>query len=368
VIICYLCGEKVISPAKFCPNCGQALPLKENVTPPPVQEPTRPIVAQNNPHQGNAEVNRMRFWPKADQWAIAAVLAIFPVAAILMFLIPRNSSQQPGVKQAQAGMVEAKMVSVGTVRLARDEIDGSSARWAHFTRVHDESRKSHLQDKVALTALSEIYKKGKVKHELLSKSYESNRQKALLTTFKSETSQEILSQAQLDQKIIQIKRSVTEKGLQGDLLTAVKQARSGQAALKKKAEAALVAGLKEKMNEFEGNGPGLVAVGEVKVSRTLFDYYFNGNGRYVSVWVTVLNDGSGTLHANPHNFTLSTTDGSTVSVASITYRYSKSFDAVNLSPGQRTSGWLAFESYKDSKYILTHRAFGSDPVEKILIP
>jgi hypothetical protein len=125
---------------------------------------------------------------------------------------------------------------------------------------------------------------------------------------------------------------------------------------------------KKQMALFEGE-EAQVAVGELKVRKTFEDYYFTGNeGRFVSVWVTVANNGLESLHANPVSFTLATQDGSTVSTSSKMYRLSNPLGAVNLSQGQTTSGWLVFESTLSPEYTLTFRPMGADTVKKRLIP
>ncbi|OGI30660.1 MAG: hypothetical protein A2287_04685 [Candidatus Melainabacteria bacterium RIFOXYA12_FULL_32_12] len=121
----------------------------------------------------------------------------------------------------------------------------------------------------------------------------------------------------------------------------------------------------DNMNYFEGNNIQ-IAVHKVKSTKETEDRYMTGNGRFIWVGITTKNNTSGTVHVNPNYFTLSTSDGYTVSHSSESYSLSNYFDAVNLPPNGETSGWLIFPLSKDSKYILHFNSF-NDSVDKQIV-
>ncbi len=126
---------------------------------------------------------------------------------------------------------------------------------------------------------------------------------------------------------------------------------------------------KEDMKYFTGDGDTNVAVPGVKLRNSTESHEARGNSTFVHVFVAVKNVGSDTIHANPNDFTLADSDGNTASPDTDTYGLTNYFNAVNLSPGQQTSGWLIFYLKKDKKYILTRNGgLSGSTVTKTIIP
>ena len=126
---------------------------------------------------------------------------------------------------------------------------------------------------------------------------------------------------------------------------------------------------KEDATYFTGDGDVKVAIGNVKLHRSTSEHVANSGSTFVYVYVDVKNAGSSTIHANPNDFTLADQNGNTASHDSDTYSLSNYFDAVNLSPGQETGGWLIFCMRKDRKYTLTRTGgFDGSDVVKPVIP
>jgi tetratricopeptide (TPR) repeat protein len=112
------------------------------------------------------------------------------------------------------------------------------------------------------------------------------------------------------------------------------------------------------------NGAVGIAVGEVRLRRSLGDYFATGNGTYVLVLIGVKNFSLASEHVNPNNFTLSTPDGYTVPHNIGTYSLNY-LDAVDLRQGQTTSGWIAFLLPKASKYTLNYQSFNVNASKEI---
>lgn len=127
---------------------------------------------------------------------------------------------------------------------------------------------------------------------------------------------------------------------------------------------------KERMKYFDGAGPAQVAVGNVKLHQSTENHEANEGYVFVYVFVAVKNTGADTIHANPNDFTLADTDGNTVPPESDTYGLDNYFDAVNLTHGQQTDGWLIFLLKRDKKYTLTRSGMmsGGDDVVKTVVP
>ncbi len=121
------------------------------------------------------------------------------------------------------------------------------------------------------------------------------------------------------------------------------------------------------MNTYEGSPVG-IAVGNLEIRRSFDGYSFDGNGRFVSVFVSAVNSGADSEHINPTNFTLETEDGYTVPYSAHTFSSSRPLEAVNIGPGATTSGWIVFESVLSRRYRLIHQPIGGERVVKVLVP
>ena len=119
---------------------------------------------------------------------------------------------------------------------------------------------------------------------------------------------------------------------------------------------------------YSGPGDVEVAIGSVVLRRSVGNYVANRDSTYVLVLISCRNVGDSQEHVNPNDFTLSDSNGNTASHETETYALSNYFDAVNLQPGQQTSGWLAFLMRKDKRYKLTRTGMLDDPVTKPVIP
>lgn len=125
--------------------------------------------------------------------------------------------------------------------------------------------------------------------------------------------------------------------------------------------------IKDNMNIYEGDDNVVIAVGGVKLKRSTELHVAQGNGTFVYVFVNVKNVGNEIIHANPNDFTLSTPTGETVSHESDTYSLGNYFDAVDLRPGNSTSGWLIFYIAKSKDYTLNYQGFSGTASKKIAI-
>ncbi len=126
---------------------------------------------------------------------------------------------------------------------------------------------------------------------------------------------------------------------------------------------------KKDMAYFTGEGDVKVAVPTVNLKRSTESHEASGKSTFVHVFIGVKNVGTETIHANPNDFTLADSDGNTASPDTDTYGLSNYFNAVNLSPGQQTSGWLIFYLKKDERYTLTRSGMVSGSnVTKTIIP
>lgn len=124
---------------------------------------------------------------------------------------------------------------------------------------------------------------------------------------------------------------------------------------------------KEQAKYYGGDGAVQIALGNVELHRSTELHTANGDSTYVYVYVSAKNDGDDTIHVNPNDFTLADSNGNTASHYSDTYSLSNYFDAVDLRPGQKTSGWLIFLMLKDDRYSLGYQGFGGS-AEKAVIP
>lgn len=129
---------------------------------------------------------------------------------------------------------------------------------------------------------------------------------------------------------------------------------------------------REQMKYYQkGTGPVSIAV-EVKTSRQVSSSYTTWtaakNSQFVWVGVSANNEGTGTSHVNPNHFTLSTPVGHTANPdTDCTYSRSNYFDAINLPPGGKSSGWLVFHMPVHDEYMLNFRSSDS-AVQKRVIP
>jgi hypothetical protein len=99
--------------------------------------------------------------------------------------------------------------------------------------------------------------------------------------------------------------------------------------------------------DFQASGSDVAIACKVEYQRCVGDYWCaDNNSKYILVGVTVYNIGNGTVHVNPLNFTLESTDGATVSADTGTYSLGNYLDAVDIRPGTHTSGWIAFLTTK----------------------
>lgn len=369
---CEVCGEAVVGSGRFCSGCGAALGATTSMMPPPpiLSSPVAsPAVPTNGPRP-----NRASFWPARDETGQVWALIIF--LALLLAAIVVGSCNSKAFRTTGSGGESSSSIKdiLDSVRRARDSVDGSPGALTALNYAAEQA-KPKLVSKADEATLNEIVSKGRKRHNSLAPGWPERNQRMQISLFAGELKSKLLSASELDARVASLRKAVTMPVLSAQLKEAINAARRGQDRLRqsekdKAAEAARLAVKKKRdqMGFFEGDGSAQVAVGDVKVARSLFGYYFNGSGRFVSVWASVTNNGEGSIHANPLNFTLATSDGSTSSVASITYRYSNAFDAVDLSPGQTARGWIAFETTKDMEYILTYRDLGGDTVVKTLIP
>lgn len=168
------------------------------------------------------------------------------------------------------------------------------------------------------------------------------------------------------------KDSITDaRSRSDDFKARVGQVTAAHAAARSGAERMLVQISEEEerasMKTYEGAPVG-IAVGKLEISRSFDGYTFDGNGRFVSVFVSAVYLGSGSEHINPTNFTLETEDGYTVPYSSHTFSYSRPLEAVNIGRGATTSGWIVFESVLSRRYRLIHQPMGGERVVKVLVP
>lgn len=125
--------------------------------------------------------------------------------------------------------------------------------------------------------------------------------------------------------------------------------------------------LKENMSIYEGDGKVKIAVVEVKLKQSTGDHVAGKNGTFVYTLVSAKNFGNSIIHVNPNDFTLSAPDGETVSHDTDTYTLSNYLDAVDLRPGNSTSGWLIFYTTKTSNYTLNYQGFYGTATKSIFI-
>ncbi len=123
------------------------------------------------------------------------------------------------------------------------------------------------------------------------------------------------------------------------------------------------------MNRYETeSGSVALAVAEVRMTTTAGQYRATGSWRFVRVDAVVRNTGTGIVHANPHDFTLSTPDGYTVSPDKGTYSLGNYFNAVDLRPDGRTSGWLIFYLPQHKEYTLHYQSLSGRASKRIAFP
>lgn len=117
-----------------------------------------------------------------------------------------------------------------------------------------------------------------------------------------------------------------------------------------------LADIREDHNYYT-NGDVGIAVGSAYFRSSVGGYRARGNGTFVVLYVSVLNRSIPREHANPNNFRLSAPDGTTVPPDTTTYSFDRYFTGVDLNPGQRTDGWLAFYVPKADTYTLYYDSF-----------
>jgi hypothetical protein len=98
---------------------------------------------------------------------------------------------------------------------------------------------------------------------------------------------------------------------------------------------------------FSASGDEVAISAQLKYQKCIESWCANSNSKFILVGVVVSNVGSGVVHANPLNFTLVSTTGATESYDSNTFLLGNYLDAVDVRPGNYTSGWIAFLVGKD---------------------
>ena len=94
--------------------------------------------------------------------------------------------------------------------------------------------------------------------------------------------------------------------------------------------------------DFSASGGNVAISCRLEYQKCISSWCADSNSKFILVGVSVQNVGSGTVHVNPLNFTLVSTQGSTVSYDSNTFLLSDYLDAVDVRPNNYTSGWIAF--------------------------
>ncbi|MCG8400849.1 MAG: DUF4352 domain-containing protein [Firmicutes bacterium] len=128
---------------------------------------------------------------------------------------------------------------------------------------------------------------------------------------------------------------------------------------------------RKQMKSYEkGIGPVSIAA-DVKTTKRVDDryqYWTAAKGcQYVWVCVFARNEGSKTTHVNPNYITLSTPDGHTVNPdTGPTYSRQNKFDAINLPPKGKSSGWLIFHAPIEDKYSLNFNSIDSKVTKQIV--
>ena len=122
----------------------------------------------------------------------------------------------------------------------------------------------------------------------------------------------------------------------------------------------------EQMSIYEGE-PVAIAVADVELRRSMSNSTANEGFRFVLVCIAAKNVSDDSQHVNPNDFTLSDSDGFTVSHDSETYGLSNYFNAVTLAPGRHTSGWLVFLTTKDSEYTLNRNDFSGNIEKRVIV-
>lgn len=153
-----------------------------------------------------------------------------------------------------------------------------------------------------------------------------------------------------------------------------KEKEAQEAEKRAEAERQKIAEAVEKMKTYEyGAGPVGIAVTKVKTSSTVDgDYgryhYVKDPDRSQFLWlqIAVRNKGQSVTHINPNYFTVSDPDGYTSNYSEASFSTSY-LDAINLSPGTYTSGWLIFVVPKAKAYTLQYNSRDSAVVKAIII-
>jgi tetratricopeptide (TPR) repeat protein len=136
--------------------------------------------------------------------------------------------------------------------------------------------------------------------------------------------------------------------------------------LEKKKKAAELVKIKENMDYYEGDLIQ-IAVFKIKMSKSTDSHIALKNNRFVYIGIATRNNSTGIIPVNPNDFTLSTSDGYTVSHDSDTYSLDNYFDAVDLPSSGTTSGWLIFCLPKDTQYTLHYNGFEDKFDKKIVV-
>lgn len=124
---------------------------------------------------------------------------------------------------------------------------------------------------------------------------------------------------------------------------------------------------RSQMKKWEGDGDAKIAVGNVELHNST-ELHTAGDGMtFVYLYVGVLNVGTGSVQANPMNFTLSTPDGYTVSITDDMFNLNGYLDSTNLNPSQSAAGWIAFYTKKSSQYTLNYSDY-LNTASKTVIP
>jgi len=128
---------------------------------------------------------------------------------------------------------------------------------------------------------------------------------------------------------------------------------------------------KSKMESYESAYGPISIAATVKTTNTFNDgysthYSTDGKGWFVWVGVNAANNGTETSHVNPNYFTLSTPNGYTTNVSTLTYSKSNYFDATDLRPNTYSTGWLIFFIPKADYYTLSYDSLDSFVEKKIV--
>jgi len=127
----------------------------------------------------------------------------------------------------------------------------------------------------------------------------------------------------------------------------------------------------EQMSTFEGEGSTAIAVSDVIAQSSFYDGFTtwtpeNPDAWYLLVAVHAMNISQSSLHVNPHYITL-IHNNYVYNPDMNTYSMDNFFDAKNLQPDTRTSGWVVFLVPKADSYTLVYEGMLDRVVKKEII-